>query len=56
MQTCIVTVIDKAERRVLSRQVFEGGPPPQTSRRGASASGPKPTEKIVQYLKNLPTR
>jgi hypothetical protein len=56
VQTCRVTVIDKAERRVLSQTVFEGGPPPRTSRRGSSASGPKPTDRVIQYLQSLPTR
>jgi hypothetical protein len=56
VQTCRVTVIDKAERRVLSQVVVEGGQPPRTSRRGSSASGSKPTEQVVNYLKTLPTR
>jgi hypothetical protein len=56
VQTCDVTVIDLAARRVVDQRRFVGGEPPQSSRRGSSASGSKPTEPIVAYLKSLPRR
>jgi hypothetical protein len=56
VRTCNVTVIDHAQRAIVGRHYIEGGPPPTTSRRGASQYGSYPTEGIVNYLRGLPRR
>ncbi len=56
VQTVRVTVIDKARGAIVGEAYLEGGPPPKTSRRGASASGSKPTDRVVTYLRGLPRR
>jgi hypothetical protein len=56
VQTCKVTVIDKARRAIVGETVVRGSDPPKSSRRGASASGSKPTAEVVQYLRGLPRK
>jgi hypothetical protein len=56
VRTCNVTIIDHAQRLIVGRHYAEGGPPPTTSRRGASQYGSYPTENIVNYLRGLPRR
>jgi hypothetical protein len=56
VQTCKVTVIDKARRAIVGETVVRGSDPPRSSRRGSSASGSKPTTEVVQYLNRLPRK
>ena len=53
---CDVTVIDKAEQKVVVRKHFEGGKPPQSKRVTTSGRGSKPIKEIGKYLNHLPRR
>jgi hypothetical protein len=54
--SCEVTVIDLATRTTLGTQRFTGDAPPRSfvGRRGESRSGDKPTEQVLNYLRNFP--
>jgi hypothetical protein len=54
--TCQVTVIDKSIPRIVSKTNFEGIEPPRVKRSSESGTGPIPTQKIVDYLRDLPKK
>jgi hypothetical protein len=56
VQTCKVTVLDKASGVVLGETEVRGSQPPQSSRRGSSQSGSKPTEAVISFVKQLARR
>ncbi len=51
-QTCIVSVYDKADKKLIGTTVVTGGKPPERKKRSASGVGPKPTEEIVNFVRN----
>ena len=55
IQTCQVTVIDRAGRGVIAAALLRGGKPPEGIEEGQKEGvGPKPTQEIIDYLKGLP--
>jgi hypothetical protein len=54
-QTCQVTVLDAADRRVIGTTTVRGGDPPsEISDSQREGVGPPPTAPIIDYLKGLP--
>ncbi len=55
VQTCQVTVIDRASRAVVATALVHGGDPPDHIEDGDKEGvGPRPTPQILDYLKGLP--
>ncbi len=55
VQTCQVTVIDRASRAVLATALVRGGDPPDHIQDGDKEGvGPRPTAQVLDYLKGLP--
>jgi len=50
---CEVTVLDAANRRVLARRTFDGGPPPPQVPRGEDGFGALPEAEIAAWLSEL---
>jgi hypothetical protein len=55
INTCEVTIIDRAAARVLTVKQFDGSLPP-SSTKSSSASGSMPSDEITTWLRNLPRR
>jgi hypothetical protein len=57
VQTCVVTVVDKADKKVLGKSpVLQGGDPPKSKKGSGEGKGPRPTEAVVNYLRSLRPR
>jgi len=51
VQTCNVTIIDRADKAILLRHSFRGSDPPKSIKsRDSSGRGDKPTQAVVEYL------
>lgn len=55
-QVCDVEVIDRQMKKLVSRNTFEGGQPPETKRGTGDATGSRPDQAIIDYLANLPSQ
>src|SRR4051812_1701631 len=54
-QFCEVTLVDHRTRAVLHKQIFQGGPPPQSiSSRSSTGTGSSPDPSVVDFLTRLP--
>jgi hypothetical protein len=53
-QTCDVMVVDRQSGEVQAASSFRGSDPPEKS--SSSASGSKPTDQVVTWLKGLPRK
>src|SRR5262245_1828947 len=56
VHVCKVDVIDLGKKSVVVSQTFRGGEPPMEKSHSGSAYGSKPTQDIVNWLKNMPRR
>jgi hypothetical protein len=56
IQTCDVTVIDKARNIIVGQAHFEGEEKKEIAKRAKEGTGEKPYSKIVSYLNKLPRK
>jgi hypothetical protein len=53
-QSCIVTLIDVSEKRIIAVEEIRGPEPPPKMKAGREGSGRRPVSEVIDYLLSLP--